>query len=118
MKMLTISYEKDIEVLVSQMSDRIRMLDYSKEQILTIIEDYVKINLLDMKYQTREAVLNMICDAVNYYDIRRDMNCEPLIAIRDDLKAVIEKIAFKKHMKDILEYRTMEYYRRRYAGEK
>ena len=40
------------------------------------------------------------------------------IAIRDDLKAVIEKIAFKKHMKDILEYRTMEYYRRRYAGEK
>ena len=40
------------------------------------------------------------------------------IAIRDDLKAVIEKSAFKKHMKDILEYRTMEYYRRRYAGEK
>ena len=40
------------------------------------------------------------------------------LAIRDDLKAVIEKIAFKKHMKDILEYRTMEYYRRRYAGEK
>lgn len=86
MKMLTISYEKDIEVLVSQMSDRIRMLDYSKEQILTIIEDYIKINLLDMKYQTREAVLYMICDAVNYYDIRRDMDCEPLLAIRDDLE--------------------------------
>ena len=40
------------------------------------------------------------------------------IAIRDDLKIVIENVAFKKHMKDILEYRTMEYYRRRYAGEK
>lgn len=26
----------------------------------------------------------------------------------------IEKEAFKKHMKDILEYRTMEYYRKRY----
>ena len=45
MKMLTISDEKDIEILVSQMSDRIRMLHYSKEQILTIIEDYIKINL-------------------------------------------------------------------------
>ena len=27
-------------------------------------------------------------------------------------------IAFKEHMKDILEYRTMEYYRRRYEVEK
>lgn len=26
-------------------------------------------------------------------------------------------LAFKKHMKDILEYRTMEYYRRRYVGK-
>ncbi len=37
------------------------------------------------------------------------------IAIRDDVEVVIGNEAFKKHMKDILEYRTMEYYRRRYA---
>ncbi len=37
------------------------------------------------------------------------------IAIRDDLKTVIDNDAFKIHMKDILEYRTMEYYRRRYV---
>ncbi|MDE6312081.1 MAG: DEAD/DEAH box helicase family protein [Lachnospiraceae bacterium] len=36
------------------------------------------------------------------------------LAIRDDLEDVIGNEAFKKHMKDILEYRTMEYYRRRY----
>lgn len=40
------------------------------------------------------------------------------IAIRDDLEVIIENVAFKKHMKDILEYRTMEYYRRRYVEEK
>jgi len=39
------------------------------------------------------------------------------LAIRDDVEVVIGNEAFKKHMKDILEYRTMEYYRRRYAGE-
>ena len=39
------------------------------------------------------------------------------LAIREDLKEVIGNEAFKKHMSDILEYRTMEYYRRRYAGE-
>ena len=37
------------------------------------------------------------------------------IAIREDLESVIGNVAFKRHMKDILEYRTMEYYRRRYA---
>ena len=36
------------------------------------------------------------------------------LAIRDDLKDVKGNEAFKKHMRDILEYRTMEYYRRRY----
>ena len=31
------------------------------------------------------------------------------------MESVIGNAAFKRHMKDILEYRTMEYYRRRYA---
>lgn len=39
------------------------------------------------------------------------------LAIRDDIKEIINNTAFKKHMKDILEYRTMEYYRRRYVRE-
>ena len=39
------------------------------------------------------------------------------IAIRADLKEIISNEAFKNHMKDILEYRTIEYYRRRYRGE-
>ncbi len=36
------------------------------------------------------------------------------LAIRDDLKDIVKNDAFIKHMHDILEYRTMEYYRRRY----
>ncbi|MEY8518019.1 DEAD/DEAH box helicase family protein [Lachnospiraceae bacterium 29-84] len=40
------------------------------------------------------------------------------LAIREDLGDVIGNEAFKKHMKDILEYRTVEYYRRRYAEGK
>ncbi len=40
------------------------------------------------------------------------------VAIRGDLEVVISNEAFKKHMKDILEYRTMEYYRRRYVEKK
>lgn len=36
------------------------------------------------------------------------------IALREDLKECIKNEAMQCHMKDILEYRTMEYYRRRY----
>lgn len=39
------------------------------------------------------------------------------IAISDKMKDVIENETFKVHMKDILEYRTMEYYRRRYRAK-
>lgn len=39
------------------------------------------------------------------------------IAISDKMKDVIENETFKIHMKDILEYRTMEYYRRRYRAK-
>lgn len=39
------------------------------------------------------------------------------LALRKELAVAVKSPAFKGHMKDILEYRTMEYYRRRYAGE-
>lgn len=39
------------------------------------------------------------------------------LAIREELSEVVKTEAFGKHMKDVLEYRTMEYYRRRYAEE-
>lgn len=39
------------------------------------------------------------------------------LAIREDLKVIIKSCAFRDHMKDILEYRTIDYYRRRYEKE-
>lgn len=39
------------------------------------------------------------------------------LAIREELSEIVKTRAFGEQMKDILEYRTMEYYRRRYAGE-
>lgn len=36
------------------------------------------------------------------------------LALREELSDIIEKDAFRQQIKDILEYRTMEYYRRRY----
>ncbi len=40
------------------------------------------------------------------------------LALRKELEPVLEKEAFRVHMKDIIDYRTMEYYRRRYLSDK
>lgn len=37
-----------------------------------------------------------------------------MLALRDDLKDVVAEPAFVQHMNDIIEYRTMNYYRQRY----
>ena len=83
------------------MDDKIRMHAYSREQLLLLIEDYVIIDFQGMKYQTREAILNMLCDAVNYYDIGKDLNWESIIAIRedleDDLKEYVDEIISMHH---------------------
>ena len=39
------------------------------------------------------------------------------LAISEELAKVVEQEAFRRQMKDILEYRTMEYYQRRYVEE-
>ena len=38
-----------------------------------------------------------------------------VLALNEELKDVIKEEVFKKHMKDILDYRTMDYYRKRYT---
>ena len=38
-----------------------------------------------------------------------------VLALNDELKDVIKEEVFRKHMKDILDYRTMDYYRKRYT---
>ncbi len=39
------------------------------------------------------------------------------LALRDELREVVQMDGFRHHMGDILEYRTMEYYRRRYRDQ-
>lgn len=38
------------------------------------------------------------------------------LAIREELAEIVDHEAFRRQMKDILDYRTMEYYRRRYTN--
>ncbi len=39
------------------------------------------------------------------------------LALKSELENIVKNEAFKYHMKDVIEYRTMDYYQRRYRGE-
>lgn len=39
------------------------------------------------------------------------------LALRDELWSAVDSAAFKAHFKDVIEYRAMDYYRRRYKNE-
>lgn len=42
-------------------------------------------------------------------------NCA--LAIRDDLRDIVHTDAFRNQMKDVIEYRVMDYYQRRYRED-
>ena len=39
-----------------------------------------------------------------------------ILGLREELRTVIGEKAFGEHMRDVIEYRVVEYYRRRYEG--
>lgn len=55
-----------------------------------------KINLLSVKYETREAILYFLCDVAAYYGLLDGVQWESVINIRDklkdDLKEYVEEI--------------------------
>lgn len=53
----------------------------------------------------------------NHGNVRLAVTDEEVLAVREELTQIVKKDAFRRQMKDILDYRTMEYYRRRYAEE-
>lgn len=118
MKKFYETYKKDefVSTLLSQISwsNHLAIMSKAKteEERHFYITLYVKEN-----YSARE--LSRQIDS-GYYE-RYMLSKEKLLytlAIRAYLAKITRKQVFKKHMKDILEYRTMEYYRRRYENHK
>lgn len=80
---------------IEEIGDRILFRGYNQEQILSLVNELLKIDLLSVDYGTREQVLNVLCDAVSYYDIHSKINWSNILSIKnrleDDLKEYIEE---------------------------
>ena len=80
---------------LEEIGDKIIFRGYNQEQILYLVNELVKINLFAVDYETREQVLNILCDAVSYYDILSKINWDNILSIKnrleDDLKEYVEE---------------------------
>lgn len=77
-------------------------------------EDYKKISDREHLNKAKKMPIHFLKKSGKEFFVERKGYA---LALREELKDVIQEDAFRKHMKDIIEYRTMEYYRRRYTGQ-
>ena len=89
------SSETDLIRIVEGIDDKVIFRGYTKEQILCLANEIVKIDLLSVKYETREEILHFLCDALSYYDIFGSVSLTSIVKIKDmledDLKEYIEE---------------------------
>lgn len=87
--------EKDLIKILEEIDDTIVFRGYSKEQVLDLVNEIIKIDLLAVKYDTREEILYLLCDAISYYKISNCVNWASIIDVKDkvedDLKEYIEE---------------------------
>ena len=79
---------------------------YDKYRAITDSEHIKKIMQMPVKY---------LLESGKGLFIQKD-GC--VLALRDNMQEVIENEAFVRHIKDAVEYRVMDYYRRRYRNER
>ena len=78
--------EVDLIEIVQEIDDKVTFRGYNNEQILSIANEIVKIDLLSVKYETREEILYLLSDIVSYHDILNSVNWENIIGIKDKLE--------------------------------
>lgn len=87
--------EDDLIEIVEEIGDKIIFRGYSQEQVICIVKELVKINLLSVKYETREEILSVLCDATANYNIKDQIGWRNILSIKDkledDLKEYIEE---------------------------
>ena len=86
--------------VIQEIDDKVVFRGYNNEQILSIVNEIVKIDLLSVRYETREEILHLVCDIISYHDISSSVNWENIIDIsdklEDDLKEYIVEFIGKR----------------------
>lgn len=78
--------EDELISVVEKIGDKVAFKGYQEEQVVALVNVLLKLNFLSMKYETREAVLSVLCDSVSNYTISSKINWDSISKVADKLE--------------------------------
>lgn len=78
--------EGELIKAAERIGDKILYNGYQEEQVIALANTFLKLNLLSMRYETREEILSVLCDAVSNYNISSKINWGNISRIEDRLE--------------------------------
>lgn len=83
---------------VEQISDKIEFLYYNVMDVIKICNQLLEVDLKTCTYEVREQILYTLCNAVEYYGVRNQLNLLQLISLKNsiekDLQEYIDEIVY------------------------
>lgn len=87
--------EDELIKVAEEIGDKITFKGYQEEQVVAVANALLKLDLLSMKYETREEVLSVLCDSVSNYKISTKINWDSISEmtnrLEDDLKEYVDE---------------------------
>lgn len=87
--------EDEIIRVVEEIGDKIAFRGYEEYQVVILVNSLLGLDFLSMKYETREEILSVLCDAVSNYKISSKINWNNVSTIKNklenDLKEYIDE---------------------------
>ncbi len=99
--------EADLTKIVEEINDKVIYKCYTSQQISSLVNEIIKINILSVKYKTREEILYFLCDVVAYYGLLDGVRWENIVNIRDKLENDL-----KEYVAEIMESMSFGYNKR------
>lgn len=99
-------YENEDELIkaAEEIGDKIAFKAYQEKQVVDVVNALLKLDLLSMKYETREEVLSVLCDSVTNYKISAKINWNSFSNVadrlEDDLKEYVDEFLHMKNFQN------------------
>lgn len=91
--------EIELIKLAEEIGDKILFKHYNEKQVENLVNKLLKLDFLSVKYETREEILNVLCDAVSNYNISSKIdwiNISNIVnQLEDDLKEYVIEFLHK-----------------------
>ncbi|ADZ85425.1 hypothetical protein [Cellulosilyticum lentocellum] len=78
--------EEELIKIIELIEDKISYKGYSEDEVITLVNKLLEINVLSLKYEAREELLNTLCNANSYYNIQEKVDFNNILAIKDELE--------------------------------